>query len=248
MKDQTARLALGRGRGGHVTVEVHVAVERADLATLKVRAPAAKDKVDVARDKTTVKILAPHDARRKLLGANEAARLDLARRQGAAEKRVLMPQQAAAVNHKAVSVGVERQALAHLAAVAGVVFYGQVAQRHIVRVDEHRVRAKSAELAVYPAAVARVHKGAQAIDNAHALGGLAHQGHVGTANLHALAVLAGRNTDLDRHRGIRNLLAGRRKGRAHSWVRALGAHSHPKNPLLVAHTRPFRAHVRLFVV
>ncbi len=240
VEHEPLRLALGSGRRGHVSVDAHVAVERANLTALEVRTAAAEDKVDVTLDEAAAKVLAPHDARRELFRPNEAARLDLARGQWPAKERVLMPEQTTAVNHEPVAVGVERQPLAHLTPVARIVHDSQVPQRHVRRVHEHRIRAKRPELAVDARAVVRLHEGTQAAHDAHALGRLAGQGHVGAANLDALTVVAGRDAHLDGQRGIRNLLAGRRKGRRNRRERPLNAHSHPKNPLFHAHPSPLQ--------
>ena len=69
VEHKAVRLAFGRRRRRHVAVHVHIAVERANLAPLKVGTRAAKDKVDIALDPATSKILAPHPARRILFGS-----------------------------------------------------------------------------------------------------------------------------------------------------------------------------------
>lgn len=122
MEHKAVRLTLEcRGRR-HIAVYIHAAVEGTDLAPLKVSARTAKYKIDVAGDKATAIVLPAHNARSKLLGPNEPARLHLARRQRAHEQRVLMSQNAAGINNQPVAIGIQGERLSHLAAIAGIVF------------------------------------------------------------------------------------------------------------------------------
>ena len=122
MKHKSVRLALRRGGCRYIPVDIHIAVERANLTPLKVGTRAAKDKVDIALDPATSKILPPHAARGELLGAYKAARLGLARRQRPQKERVLVSLNAAGIDNQAVTIGIQGNRLTDLAPITGVVF------------------------------------------------------------------------------------------------------------------------------
>ena len=122
VEHKAVRLAFGRRRRRHVAVHVHIAVERANLAPLKVGTRAAKDKIDVALNPAASKILTAHPARRKLLGPNESARFDFARGQRAQKQRVLAPRNATGVDNQTVAIGIQGNRLTDLAPIAGIIY------------------------------------------------------------------------------------------------------------------------------
>ena len=198
VEHEAVRLSLGRRSRRHVTVHVHISVDRADLAPLKVGTRATKDKVDVALDSATSEILTAHSARRELLGANKSARLNFARRQRTQKQRVLMARNAAGVDHQTIAVGVQGNRLPHLATVAGIVDDCEVLEPHVVGIDQNGIRPKRAERAVDTRTITRGHLGPQASHDAHAVSRLAHQRHMRSMNLDPLAILT--RIDMNRHR------------------------------------------------
>ena len=210
--------SLGRRCRRHVAVHVHIAVERADLAPLKIGTRAAKDKVNVALNPATSKILAAHPARRELLGANKPARLDFARWQRAQKQRVLVARNAAGVDYQTIAVGVQGNRLPHLATVTGVVDDCEVLEPHVVGIDQDGIGPKRAERAVDTRAVLRGHLGTQAAHDAHAVSRLAHQRHMRSMNLDPLAILT--RIDMDPHRllGIRMEPIDCRQSFRNRWI------------------------------
>ena len=99
VEHKSVRLAFRRGGCRYIPVDIHIAIERANLAPLKVGTRAAKDKVDIALDPATSKILAPHPARRILFGSYEPARFGLMRRQRTQKQCVLVPLNAAGIDN-----------------------------------------------------------------------------------------------------------------------------------------------------
>ena len=211
-------LSLGRRCRRHVTVHVHIAVERADLAPLKIGTRAAKDKVDVALNPAASKILTAHPTRRKLLGPNESARFDFARGQRAQKQRVLAPRNATGVDHQTVAVGVQGNRLPHLATVAGIVDDCEVLEPHVVGIDQNGIGPKGAELSVNARSVPRGHLGAQTAHDTHAVSRLAHQRHIRSMNLDPFAVLTRLDMDCHRLLGIRIELIGCRQGIGNRWI------------------------------
>ena len=122
MKHKAIGLALGRRGRRNVAIHIQGAVERTDLAALKIGSRTTKDNVDVAGNEAAAVVLPPHTARGELLGAYKAARLDLARRQRPQKERVLMAQDAAGIDHQAIAVGIQGNRLADLATVTCFVF------------------------------------------------------------------------------------------------------------------------------
>ena len=198
MEHKAVRLTLGRRCRRHVAVHVHIAVERPNLAPLKIGTRAAKDKVDVALDPATSEILAAHSARRKLLGSYEPARFDFARGQRAQKQRVLASRNAAGVDHQTIAVGIQGNRLPHLATVAGIVDDREVLEPHVVGIDQNGIGPKRAERTVDTRTILRGHLGTQATHDAHAVSRLAHQCHMRSMNLDPLAILA--RIDMNRHR------------------------------------------------
>ena len=199
MEHESIRLALGRGCRRYVSVYVHIAIERPNLTALKVGTRPTKDKVDIAGNKAATIVLPTHTTRCKLLGANEPARLNLARRQRTRKQCVLMSQNAAGVDNQAVAIGIQGNCLTDLAPVARIVFDRKVCKRHVIGIDQYRIRTEGAELSVLAATVPRGHLGAQAAHDAYAIGRLALNRHMRTANLDPLSVLARRHQHAHRH-------------------------------------------------
>ena len=198
MEHKTVQLPLGRRCRRHVAVHVHISVERADLAPLKIGTRAAKDKVDVALDSTAPEILTPHPARRKLLGSYEPARFDFAWRQRAQKQRVLVARNAAGVDHQTVAVGIQGNRLPYLATVSGIVDDRDVLEPHVIGINQNGIGPKRAERTVDTRTILRGHLGTQAAHNAHAVSRLAHQRHMRSMNLDPLAILA--RIDMNPHR------------------------------------------------
>ena len=224
VEHEAVRLSLGRRCRRHVTVHVHISVERADLAPLKIGTRAAKDKVDVALDSTASEILTPHPARRKLFGANKPARFDFARRQWAQKQRVLAPRNAAGVDHQTIAVGIQGNRLPHLATVAGIVDDREVLEPHVVGIDQNGIGPKRAERTVDTRSVLREHLGTQAAHDTHAVGRLAHQRHMRSMNHDPLAILTRIDMNPYRLLGIRIELIDCRQGLGNAAVcpRTLG--------------------------
>ena len=122
MKHKSVRLAFRRGGCRYIPVDIHIAIERANLAPLKVGTRAAKDKVDIALDPATSEILAPHPARRILFGSYEPARFDLMRRQRTQKQCVLVPLNAAGIDNQTVAIGIQGNRLTDLAPIAGIIY------------------------------------------------------------------------------------------------------------------------------
>ena len=235
MKHESVRLALWRGSSGHVSVNIHAAIERANLAALKVGTRPTKEKVDVAGDKAATIVLPTHAARRKLLGTDKPARLYLARRQRTRKQRVLVSQDATGIDNQAVTIGVQGNRLANLAPVARVVFDREVYKRHVVGIDQHRIRTEGAELSTLTATVFRGHLGAQAAHNTHAIGRFALNRHVRTANLDSLAILAWRYQHTHRHGLIGHALLHRLECCRNATIRAFTHERHLKDLLFINH-------------
>ena len=220
VEHEAVRFPLGRRCRRHVAVHVHIAVERADLAPLKIGTRAAKDKVNVALDPATSEILTAHSARCELLGANKPARLDFARRQRAQKQRILATRNAAGVDHQTIAVGIQGNRLPHLATVAGIVDDREVLEPHVVGIDQDGIGPKRAERTVDTRAVLRGHLGPQAAHDSHAVSRLAHQRHMRAMNLDSLAILA--RIDMNRHRllSIRIKLIGCLQSFGNRWIRS----------------------------
>lgn len=236
VKHKAIRLALGRRGRRNVSVHVHGAVERTNLAALKIGPRTAKDKVDVAGNEAATEVLPPHAARGKLFGAYKAARLDLARRQRPQKERVLMAQDAAGIDHQAIAVGIQGNPLAGLATVTGVVFDCQARKRHIVGIDQHRIRTKGAEPSILAATVFRRHLGTQAAHDTHAVGRLALDGHMRTTNLNPLAVLTRRHQHTHRHARIGNALPSRLERRRNAAIRTPTFERNLKKLFFITHS------------
>ena len=247
VEHEAVRLPLGRRCRRHIAVHVHIAVERPDLAPLKIGTRAAKDKVDVALDPATSEILATHPARRKLLGSYEPTRFDFAWRQRAQKQRVLASRNAAGVNHQTIAVGIQGNCLPHLATVAGIVDDCKVLEPHVVGIDQNGIGPKRAERTVDTRTVLRGHLGTQAAHDAHAVSRLAHQRHMRSMNLDPLAILA--RIDVNHHRlpSIRIELIGSRQGFGDAAICPLALGRYFKNLFFNHHQslRPFVAdHLR----
>lgn len=200
MEHEAVRLSLGRRCRRHVTVHVHIAVERANLAPLKVGTRAAKDKVDIALNPTASEILTAHSARRILFGSYKPARFGLMRRQRTQKQRVLVPLNAAGIDDQTVAIGIQGNRLTDLASIARIVFDREVCKRHVIGIDQHRIRAEGAELSVLAAAVLRGHLRRKAANDAHAVGRLSLNRHMWATDLDPLAILA--RIDMNRHRPL----------------------------------------------
>ena len=236
MKHKAVGLALGRRGRRNVSVHVHGAVERTNLAALKIGPRTTKDKIDVAGNEAATVVLPPHAARGKLFGAYKAARLDLARRQRPQKERVLMAQDAAGIDHQAVAVGIQGNPLAGLATVTGVVFDCQARKRHIVGIDQHRIRTEGAELSILAAAVLRRHLGAQAAHDTHAVGRLALERHMRTTNFDPLAVLTRCHQHAHRHARIGHAAPYRLERRRNAAIRALALERNLKKLFFTTHS------------
>ena len=214
VEHKSVRLAFRRGGCRYIPVDIHIAVERADLAPLKVGTRAAKDKVDIALDPATSKILAPHPARRILFGPYEPTRFSLMRRQRAQKQCVLAPLNAAGIDNQTVTIGIQGNRLTDLAPIARIVFDREVCKRHVIGIDQHRISAEGAELSVLAAAVLRGHLRRKAANDTHAVGRLSLNRHMRATNLDPFAVLT--RLDMDCHRpsvirtGFVNCLQGLR--------------------------------------
>ena len=191
-EDVAKALALRRRGGGRIADVGHAAVAAAvdalNRAAVKPRGRAAEDEVDVAADQAAPVDVVLRDARRMLLGADEAVLLDLPGRERRSEERVLRAQQAAVLAEQAVAVGVERDGLARRLAGRGVVFNRQAAQRDTGRIRAQRRRAEGAALAP----VGKEGVGGVAPDDARAVGAGALERRVGPIDHDLFAIDAGR--------------------------------------------------------
>ena len=220
VEHKSVRLAFRRGGCRYIPVDIHIAIERANLAPLKVGTRAAKDKVDIALDPATSKILAPHPARRILFGSYKPARFGLMRRQRTQKQCVLVPLNAAGIDNQTVAIGIQGNRLTDLAPIARIVFDREVLEPYVVGIDQNGIGPKRAERAVHARAVLRRHLGTQAAHDTHAVGRLSLNRHMRAMNLDPLAILA--RIDANHHRllGIRIELIGCRQGIGNRWIRS----------------------------
>lgn len=105
---------------------------------------------------------------------------------------------AAGIDNQTVAIGIQGNRLTDLAPIARIVFDREVCKRHVIGIDQDRIRAEGAERAVDARAVLRRHLGTQAAHDTHAIGRLSLNRHMRATNLDPLAVLA--RIDMDRHR------------------------------------------------
>ena len=89
-----------------------------------------------------------------------------------------MSQNATSVDNQAVAIGIQGNCLTDLAPVARVVFDRKVCKRHVIGIDQHRIRTECAEHPVQAAAVPRGHFGAQVAHDAYTIGRLALNRHM----------------------------------------------------------------------
>ena len=114
-------------------------------AVFKISSGTSKNKINVATNITVLIILSAVDPWGKLFWTDKTVRLDLFWRKRSGEKGILMSNQTAGINHKPVTIGIERDCLSVCERIARCIFNCEILQCDVMRINENRVGAESSE-------------------------------------------------------------------------------------------------------